>query len=52
MSFEGSSTNLELGWSKDIKEFTVSAISNDARMASYCYAPKSILKMLNNLKTP
>ncbi|MCY4491479.1 MAG: hypothetical protein OXC46_08470 [Thaumarchaeota archaeon] len=34
-----------------LSEFTVSAIPNNARMANYCYAPKPILKMLNNPKT-
>ncbi|MCY4491265.1 MAG: hypothetical protein OXC46_07355 [Thaumarchaeota archaeon] len=32
------------------KEFTVSAIPNEARMTSYCYVPKPILKMLKNPK--
>ena len=38
-------------WPKDAKEFTVSIVPNEARMTSYCYVPKPILKMLNNLKT-
>ena len=32
------------------KEFTVSAIPNNTRMTSYCYAPKSILNVPKNPK--
>ncbi|MCY4491357.1 MAG: hypothetical protein OXC46_07845 [Thaumarchaeota archaeon] len=37
-------------WPKDAKEFTVSIVPNEARMTSYCYVPKPILKMLKNPK--
>ncbi|MCY4490590.1 MAG: hypothetical protein OXC46_03890 [Thaumarchaeota archaeon] len=45
----GTSPNSELGRPKDVKEFIISIIPNNARMASY-YTPKPILKMLKNPK--
>ncbi|MCY4491526.1 MAG: hypothetical protein OXC46_08715 [Thaumarchaeota archaeon] len=37
-------------WPKDAKEFTVPIVPNKARMTSYCYVPKPILKILKNPK--
>ena len=47
----GSFPNSEFGWPKDVKDFTKPTIPNTARMTLY-YAPKHILMLLNNPKTP